>query len=226
MQNTDNAAKKLNTKSIIYHYTKQENACTALNRIKAHMPVCNDVNNCPGREYLNTGEMLTKRYESPVEMQLNIIDAYIQNIKVSEGLKDTISAYSGFGGFNRDNGYAHTQYMVQLEAEREALMENPTPQNIQKLQEVNTEIRTMKNSPLYDFKNALNETLKQQKFVVRLDALENLKALIQSGQVEMSMMDVRNNITSIMRFNIPENLSRRTASRIIKKSNYKIKICR
>jgi len=226
LNNTDNAAKKLNTKSIIYHYTKQENACTALNRIKAHMPNCADVNNCPGREYLNAGEMLTRRYESPAEMQINIIDAYIQNIKVSEGLKDTISSYSGFGNFNRDNGFAHTQYMVQLEAEREALMENPTPQNIQKLQEVNTEIRTMKNSPLYDFKNALNTTLKKEKFVVRLDALENLKALIQSGQVEMSMMDVRNNITSIMRFNIPENLSRRTASRIIKKSNYKIKICR
>lgn len=226
LQNTDNAAKKLNTKSIIYHYTKQENACTALNRIKAHMPNCNDVNNCPGREYLNAGEMLTKRYESPVEMQLNIIDAYIQNIKVSEGLKDTISAYSGFGSFNRDNGFAHTQYMIQLEAEREALMENPTPENIQKLQEVNIEIRTMKNSPLHDFKNALNETLKQDKFVKRLDALENLKAIIQSGQSQMTMMDVRNMITSIMRFNIPENLSRRTASRIIKKSNYKIKICR
>ena len=223
---TNNAAKKLNTKSIIFHYTKQETACTALNRIKVHMSSCPDANNCPGKEYLNAGQLLTNRYESPVEMQVNIIDAYIQSIKVSEGLKDTITNYSGLGGFNRQNGYAHTQYMLQLEAEREALMESPNPENIQRLQQVNIEIRTMKNSPLYDFKTALDNTLKQEKFVVRIDALENLKSLIQSGQEQMQMMDVRNLITDIMRFAIPEKLSRRTASRIIKKANYKIKICR
>jgi hypothetical protein len=116
--------------------------------------------------------------------------------------------------------------MVQLEAEREALMESPTPQNIKKLQEVNIEIRTMKNSPLYDFKNALNNTLRQEKFASRIDALENLKSLIQSGQEKMEMMQVRNLITDIMKFAIPEKLNRRTASTIIKKANYKIKICR
>jgi hypothetical protein len=105
-------------------------------------------------------------------------------------------------------------------------MESPSPENIQRLQQVNIEIRTMKNSPLYDFKTALDNTLKQEKFVVRIDALENLKSLIQSGQEQMQMMDVRNLITDIMRFAIPEKLSRRTASRIIKKANYKIKICR
>ena len=223
---TNNAAKKLNTKSIIFHYTQQENACTALNRIKAHMPNCPDVNACPGREYLNAEQLLTKRYESPQDMQVNIIDAYIQNIKVSEGLKETISNFSGVGAFNRANGHAHTQYMVQLEAEREALMESPSPENFIRLQEVNTEIRTMKNSPLYDFKNALNETLRQEKFASRIDALENLKSLIQSGQEKMEMMEVRNLITDIMRFAIPEKLNRRTASKIIKKANYKIKICR
>ncbi len=159
-------------------------------------------------------------------MQINIIDAYIQSIKVSEGLKDTITNFTGAGSFNRQNGHAHTQYMLQLEAEREALMESPTPQNIKRLQDVNIEIRTMKNSPLYDFKIALDNTLKQEKYVSRIDALENLKALIQSGQAKMQMMEVRNLITDIMRFAIPSNLSRRTASRIIKKANYKIKICR
>jgi hypothetical protein len=84
----------------------------------------------------------------------------------------------------------------------------------------------MKNSPLYDFKLALDTTLKQEKFVARIDALENLKALIQSGQEKMEMMDVRNLITDIMKFAIPEKLNRRTASTIIKKANYKIKICR
>ena len=190
------------------------------------MASCPDANNCPGKEYLNAEQLLTNRYESPVEMQVNIIDAHIQSIKVSEGLKETINSYSGPGVFNRQNGYAHTQYMVQLEAEREALMESPSPQNIKKLQEVNIEIRTMKNSPLYDFKIALDNTLKQEKFVARIDALENLKSLIQSGQEKMQMMEVRNYITDIMRFEIPEKLSRRTASRIIKKANYKIKICR
>jgi hypothetical protein len=105
-------------------------------------------------------------------------------------------------------------------------MESPSPQNIKRLKEVNIEIRTMKNSPLYDFKIALDNTLKQEKFVARIDALENLKSLIQSGQEKMQMMEVRNYITDIMRFEIPEKLSRRTASRIIKKANYKIKICR
>jgi hypothetical protein len=42
----------------------------------------------------------------------------------------------------------------------------------------------------------------------------------------MEMMDVRNLITDIMKFAIPEKLNRRTASTIIKKANYKIKICR
>ena len=223
---TNNAAKKLNTKSIIFHYTKQETACTALNRIKAHMALCPDVNACPGREYLNAEQLLTKRYESPEEMQVNVIESYIQNIKISEGLKETISNYAGFGAFNRVNGHGHTQYMVQLEAEREALMESPTPQNIKKLQEVNIEIRTMKNSPLYDFKNALNDTLRQEKFASRIDALENLKSLIQSGQEKMEMMQVRNLITDIMKFAIPEKLNRRTASVVIKKAKYKIKICR
>jgi hypothetical protein len=223
---TNNAAKKLNTKSIIFHYAKQETACTALNRIKTHMATCPDVNACPGKEYLNAEQLLTNRYESPEEMQINIIDSYIQSIKVSEGLKETITNYSGINSFNRQNGYAHTQYMLQLEAEREALLESPTPENIKRLQDVNVEIRTMKNSPLYDFKMALDNTLKQDKFVSRIDALENLKALIQSGQAKMQMMEVRNLITNIMRFAIPENLSRRTASRIIKKAHYKIKICR
>jgi hypothetical protein len=223
---TNNAAKKLNTKSIIFHYAKQETACTALNRIKVHMASCPDANACPGKEYLNAEQVLTKRYESPEEMQINIIDAYIQSIKVSEGLKDTITNFTGAGSFNRQNGHAHTQYMLQLEAEREALMESPTPQNIKRLQDVNIEIRTMKNSPLYDFKTALDNTLKQEKYVSRIDALENLKALIQSGQAKMQMMEVRNLITDIMRFAIPSNLSRRTASKIIKKANYKIKICR
>jgi hypothetical protein len=223
---TNNAAKKLNTKSIIFHYAKQETACTALNRIKTHMATCPDVNACPGKEYLNAEQLLTNRYENPEEMQINIIDSYIQSIKVSEGLKETITNYSGINSFNRQNGYAHTQYMIQLEAEREALLESPTPENIKRLQNVNVEIRTMKNSPLYDFKMALDNTLKQDKFVSRIDALENLKALIQSGQAKMQMMEVRNLTTAIMRFAIPENLSRRTASRIIKKAHYKIKICR
>ena len=75
--------------------------------------------------------------------------------------------------------------------------------------------------------NYINSWYKvQDKFVARIDALENLKALIQSGQAKMQMMEVRNLITDIMRFAIPENLSRRTASTIIKKANYKIKICR
>jgi len=159
-------------------------------------------------------------------MQINIIDAYIQNIKVSEGLKETISNYTGIGAFNRANGYAHTQYMVQLEAEREALLESPTPENIKKLQEVNIEMRTMKNSSLHDFKSAINNALRQEKFASRIDALENLKSLIQSGQEKMEMMEVRNLITDIMRLAIPEKLNRRTASTIIKKANYKIKICR
>jgi hypothetical protein len=88
-------------------------------------------------------------------------------------LKDTITNFTGAGSFNRQNGHAHTQYMLQLEAEREALMESPTPQNIKRLQDVNIEIRTMKNSPLYDFKTALDNTLKQEKYVSRIDALEN-----------------------------------------------------
>ena len=43
---------------------------------------------------------------------------------------------------------------------------------------------------------------------------------------KMEMMQVRNLITDIMKFAIPEKLNRRTASTIIKKANYKIKICR
>ena len=52
--------------------------------------------------------------------QINIIDAYIQNIRVSEGLQETITTFSGAGSFDRNNGYAHIEYMKQLEAEREA----------------------------------------------------------------------------------------------------------
>ena len=224
--NTDNAAKKLNTKSIIYHYQKSENACAALNKIKSHMPNCPDVNNCPGREYINTQSLLTDRFKSPVEMQINIIDAYIQNIRVSEGLQETITTFSGAGSFDRNNGYAHIEYMKQLEAEREALMESPNPKNIAALQEVMEEMRTIKNSPLYNFKQALQKTLQQDKFVQRLTALENLKTLLRTGQAQMTMMEVRNAITEILRFAIPESLRVKTASRIIKKANYKIKICR
>jgi len=42
LNNTDAVAEKLNTKSIIFHYDKQENACRALGLIKNFVSSCTD----------------------------------------------------------------------------------------------------------------------------------------------------------------------------------------
>jgi len=199
LNNTDSVAEKLNTKSIIYHYDKQENACKALGLIKNFVSTCKDPNDCPGAEYVNTKQLFEERYSSAKSMQVNVIDAYITFIKLSEGLKTTVSQYGGSGTFNRQTGFDHLEYMRELEEEKKSLLANPSPDSYRRLQELNEEITTMRNSPLSDFKRALDQTLGSEKFSRRINALELVKDNIQTDKMQLSMMDLKLIINEVMK---------------------------
>ena len=199
LNNTDAIAEKLNTKSIIFHYDKQENACRALGLIKNFVSSCTDPNDCPGAEYVDTKQFFDERYSSPKAMQINVIDAYITFIKLSEGLKTTVSQYGGSGTFNRQTGFDHLEYMRELEEEKRNILANPSPESYRRLQEVNEEIATMRNSPLSNFKRALDQTLQSEKFSKRINALELVKDNIQTDKMQLSMMDLKLIINEVMK---------------------------
>ena len=122
-------------------------------------------------------------------MQVNVIDAYITFIKLSEGLKTTVSQYGGSGTFNRQTGFDHLEYMRELEEEKKSLLANPSPDSYRRLQELNEEITTMRNSPL----------LGSEKFSRRINALELVKDNIQTDKMQLSMMDLKLIINEIMK---------------------------
>jgi hypothetical protein len=132
-------------------------------------------------------------------MQVNVIDAYITFIKLSEGLKTTVSQYGGSGTFNRQTGFDHLEYMRELEEEKKSLLANPSPNSYRRLQELNEEITTMRNSPLSDFKRALDQTLGSEKFSRRINALELVKDNIQADKMQLSMMDLKLIINEVMK---------------------------
>jgi hypothetical protein len=192
-------AEKLNTKSIIFHYDKNENACKALNMIKVYTSNCPDENNCPGIEYLDSNNFFKTRFNSKTAMQLNVVESYITYIKVSEGLKTTIAQYGGSDTFSRRTCFEHMQYLEELETEKRELLYNPNPASYQKIQELNEEIISMRNSPLANFKNALEQTLASDKFAKRIGALETIKEGIESGRINVPMLELKNMINEIMK---------------------------
>jgi hypothetical protein len=203
-------AEKLNTKSIIYHYDKNENACKALNMIKVYTANCPDENNCPGIEYLDSNSFFKNRFNSKAAMQINVVESYITYIKVSEGLKTTIAQYGGSDTFSRRTCFEHMQYLEELETEKRELLYNPNPASYQKIQELNEEIISMRNSPLANFKNALEQTLASEKFANRIGALETIKDGIESGRMNVPMLELKNMINEIMKGVIRPELMRRS----------------
>jgi hypothetical protein len=132
-------------------------------------------------------------------MQLNVVESYITYIKVSEGLKTTIAQYGGSDTFSRRTCFEHMQYLEELETEKRELLYNPNPASYQKIQELNEEIISMRNSPLANFKNALEQTLASDKFAKRIGALETIKEGIESGRMNVPMLELKNMINEIMK---------------------------
>jgi hypothetical protein len=91
------------------------------------------------------------------------------------------------------------QYLEELETEKRELLYNPNPASYQKIQELNEEIISMRNSPLANFKNALEQTLASDKFAKRIGALETIKEGIESGRINVPMLELKNMINEIMK---------------------------
>jgi hypothetical protein len=102
------------------------------------------------------------------------------------------------------------QYLEELEAEKRELLYNPNPASYQKIQELNEEIISMRNSPLANFKNALEQTLASEKFANRIGALETIKESIESGRMNVPMLELKNMINEIMKGVIRPELMRRS----------------
>jgi hypothetical protein len=191
LQNPENVAKKLNIKRIFYHFNKNENACSAANDVNKHLRInCVNPSECPGAEFSDT-TVYSKKFDDPIEMQINFIDSSIMRIKISEGLKTTMSEYDGPGNFDRRTGYAHLNYIEQLEAEKLALLEDINPQNLARLNEITIKIRTMEESPLYGFKQAFEATLQSENFAKKFEALERLKSDIISKRITLDLAQLR-----------------------------------
>ena len=141
-------------------------------------------------------------------MQVNVIESYITFIKISEGLKTTVAQYGASDTFNRQTCFEHMEYLQELENEKRELLYDPNPQSYQRIQELNEEIISMRNSPLANFKNALQTTLSSEKFAKRLNALENVKESIESGKLNIPMMELKSYINEIMKGVIRPELMR------------------
>ena len=57
----------------------------------------------------------------------------------------------------------------------------------------------MRNSPLSNFKRALDQTLQSEKFSKRINALELVKDNIQTDKMQLSMMDLKLIINEVMK---------------------------
>lgn len=197
LENPENVAKKLNIKRIFYHFNKNENACSAANDIRRHLRTnCVNPSVCPGTEFTETS-VYEKRFDDPIEMQVNVIDSAIMRIKISDGLKATMTDYTGVGNFDRQTGFAHLEYIEKLEAEKIALLEDLNPTNLNRLHEITIKIRTMEESPLYKFKQAFELTLQSESFAMKFDALERLKADIISKRITLDLAQLRIEIGKI-----------------------------
>jgi hypothetical protein len=148
---------------------------------------------------------------------IKLIDCAIVNIKLSEGLvqaktdfvsKDK-SAEPGFynNGFNRQAMWNHQTRMKEIR-ERESFLSQQLAvkgdeTTRRKLEDLRNEIKELYSSPLYEFKLHVDQTLSSGKVGRKINDLEELKKLIESGKLRPSFSELRGLIVNLT----PEMLS-------------------
>jgi hypothetical protein len=203
--NSPSLFRKLDSKNIIYLYeggTPKE-GCKAIREMidkATFSPIA--------IQYANA-ENISSEMNSKITMMSNIIDCQIVNIKMSEGLlKAKMEFLNKDSGYYRQAVHDHNLYVRKLYIDRNNLMiaiQNKSSamdrdrlnQIVNKISEISNEIITLKNSPLKEFKDRMDEIVNSGEIASKISKLQSLKQEILSGNFESSIENLKVRIDNI-----------------------------
>jgi hypothetical protein len=208
-----NLMRKLDAANIIYKSTEcRENVgCKAMKMIEANCTPTTEL------KRITDIDAIKEYFDDHVNRCIKLVDCAIVNIKLSEGLvqakTDFVSkdngAEPGFynNGFNRQAMWNHQTRFNQLR-ERETFLSQQLAVKgdevtRKKLEDIRNEIKNLYSSPLYEFKQHVDQTLSSGKIGRKINDLEELKKLIENGKIRPSFAELRGLIVNIS----PEMLS-------------------
>jgi hypothetical protein len=203
--NSPSLFRKLDSKNIIYLYE----GGTPKEGCKAIREMIDKATFSPITIQYANAENISSEMNSKITMMSNIIDCQIVNIKMSEGLlKAKMEFLNKDSGYYRQAVHDHNLYVRKLYIDRNNLMiaiQNKSSamdrdrlnQIVNKISEISNEIITLKNSPLKEFKDRMDEIVNSGEIASKISKLQSLKQEILSGNFESSIENLKVRIDNI-----------------------------
>jgi hypothetical protein len=208
-----NLMKKLDAANIIYKSSEcRENVgCKAMKMIEATCTPTEELRK------ITDYDLIKQNFDDHVNRCIKIIDCAIINVKLSEGLVQAKTEFvtrdknpePGFynNGFNRQSMWAHQQHFKELRDREQFLSQQLAvkgdAQTRQQLEGLRSQINNMYSSPLYEFKEHTDRVLNSGTIGRKIQDLEELKKLVESGKITPSFAELRGLIINVT----PEMLS-------------------
>lgn len=208
-----NLMNKLDAANIIYKSTEcRENVgCKAMKMIEANCTPTTEL------KQITDIDSIREYFDDHTNRCIKLIDCAIINVKLSEALvkakTDFVSkdqnAEPGFynNGFNRQAMWSHQSSFKELR-ERESFLSQQLAVKgdeltRKKLEDIRNEIKNLYSSPLYEFKQHIDQTISSGTIGRKINDLEELKKLVETGKIKPSFSELRSLIINIT----PEMLS-------------------
>ena len=199
---------ELDQQGIIY----QSPRCTPAIGCKATKLIEETLGRTPETEKLIDERFLKESFDSPKNRAIRLVDCAISNLKLTTALmrardefipKDDPDNYLGVG-FNRKTMHDHILEKQRIIDEIKILeqmhLEDLDNEMItRELRSARQNLKEFYSSPIYDFKTKFNEICQNPNGEIykKLQLFENLKSQIQSGELKLSLYQLREKISEI-----------------------------
>ena len=158
-------------------------------------------------------EYVDNVYDNPVEICVRLVDCNIAKVKIDEGIRQVKSEFIGKGGFDGPTMKAHMDYRDELVVRKnqiDRILSGGVSINKEKRiqldderEEIMKELTQYRNSPLSAFKTRLEEVISQGVIFEKIQALEQIKVELRSGQFVPNLAQLRVRISEIDKAILP-----------------------
>ena len=146
-------------------------------------------------------------YDNPVEICVRLVDCNIAKVKIDEGIRQVKSEFIGMGGFDGPTMKAHMDYRDGLIVRKNeidrilsgavSISRDKRIQLDDEREEIKKELLEYRNSPLASFKTRLEEVISQGAIQQKIQALEQIKTELRSGEFVPNLAQLRVRIADI-----------------------------
>lgn len=208
-----NIVPKLDRLNIIYQskYCTDDYGCWALKQIRKYAERNPDLD-----IYLDES-IVKQRFDDVRLRSIKLIDCAIVNIKLTEALTKAKTEFVT-DPFENNFGFQRA-WMHQHKTKFDELRNNlftfkrlgylSDPESLAERSEIEEEIRTLKNSPLKNFKEYLDKILSEGVISEKIRRLEALKDEVMSSETPMSFIDLRRRVNEELQGSLEKALEER-----------------